>query len=66
MFELDLDGVVERQIILQLRRRTPSLLRDCASLPALLGLLRNPGHGNSTCGDPVGQHRAQHKELPGV
>jgi hypothetical protein len=35
MLELQRDGVVERKIILQLRSRTPSLLQDCASLPAL-------------------------------
>jgi hypothetical protein len=37
MLELHRDGVVERKIILKLRSRTPSLLQDCASLPALLG-----------------------------
>jgi hypothetical protein len=37
MFELHRDGVVERKIILQLRSRTPSLLQDCASLPATFG-----------------------------
>jgi len=36
MLELHGDGVVERKIVLQLRSRTPSLLQDCASLPALL------------------------------
>jgi hypothetical protein len=38
MLELDRDGVGERKIILQHRSRTPSLLQDCASLPALLDL----------------------------
>jgi len=38
MLELHRDGVVERKIILKLRSRTPSLLQDCASLPALLDL----------------------------
>jgi hypothetical protein len=37
MLELDRDGVGERRIILR-RSRTPSLLQDCASLPALSGL----------------------------
>jgi hypothetical protein len=43
MLELDRDGVVERRITLQLRSRTPSLLQDCASLPALLGLTAESG-----------------------
>jgi hypothetical protein len=43
MLELDRDGVVERKIILQLRRRKPPLLQDCASLPALLGLTAASG-----------------------
>jgi len=38
MLELHRDGVVERKIILKLRSRTPSLLQDCAALPALFGL----------------------------
>jgi hypothetical protein len=38
MLELHREGVVERKIILKLHSRTPSLLQDCASLPALFGL----------------------------
>jgi hypothetical protein len=38
MHEPHRDGVVERKIILKLRSRTPSLLQDCASLPALWGI----------------------------
>ena len=36
-------GVRKRKIILKLRSRTPSLLQDCASLPALLGLTAESG-----------------------
>jgi len=37
------DGVRKRKIILKLPSRTPSLLQDCASLPALLGLTAESG-----------------------
>jgi len=43
LLELHRDGVVERTIILKLRSRTPSLLQDCASLLALLGLTAQSG-----------------------
>jgi hypothetical protein len=43
MLELDRDGVAERKIILKLRGRTPWLLQDCASLPALLSLTAKSG-----------------------
>jgi hypothetical protein len=43
MLELDGDGVAERKIILKLRSRTPSLLQDCASLPAPLALTEESG-----------------------
>jgi hypothetical protein len=48
MLELDRDGVGERKIILKLRRRTPSLLQDCASLPALSGLTVQAGFNERT------------------
>jgi len=35
--------VRKRKMILELRSRTPSLLHDCASLPALLGLTAESG-----------------------
>jgi hypothetical protein len=35
-YVLDRDGMRKRKIILKHRSRTPSLLQDCASLPALL------------------------------
>jgi hypothetical protein len=38
MLEPQRDVVGERKIILKLHSRTPSLLQDCTSLPALLGL----------------------------
>jgi hypothetical protein len=38
MLKAHRDGVRERKITLKLHSRTPSLLQDCASLPALLGL----------------------------
>jgi len=37
MHELHRDGVAERKIILQLRSWTPSLLQDCAFVPAFFG-----------------------------
>jgi len=43
LLELHRDGVVERKIILKLRSRTPSLLQDCASLPALPSLPAESG-----------------------
>jgi hypothetical protein len=43
MLGLHRGGVVERKIILKLRSRTPSLLQDCASLPALFGLTAESG-----------------------
>jgi len=43
MLEFHRDGVEERKIILKLRCRTPSMLQDCASLPALLVLTAASG-----------------------
>jgi len=43
MLKLRRDGVVERKIISKVRSRTPSLLQDCASLSALLGLTAESG-----------------------
>jgi len=37
------DSMVERKIILKLPSRTPSLLQDCASLPAVPGLTAESG-----------------------
>ncbi|MGB7950889.1 MAG: hypothetical protein WCH75_24690, partial [Candidatus Binatia bacterium] len=37
MLKPDRDGVLERKIALKLRSRTPSLLQDCAFVPALFG-----------------------------
>jgi hypothetical protein len=37
MLKPDRDGVLERKTALKLRSRTPSLLQDCAFVPALLG-----------------------------
>jgi hypothetical protein len=43
MFKPDRDGVLERNIAVKLRGRTPSLLQDCASLSARLGLTAESG-----------------------
>jgi len=43
MLEPDRDGGRDRKIILKLPSRTPSLLQDCASLPALPSLTAESG-----------------------
>jgi hypothetical protein len=43
MHEPPRDGVRKRKIILKLHSRTPSLLQDCASLSARLGLIAKSG-----------------------